>query len=103
MTTEEKLQQAALNYKQNKIKSSLDDKYDAWLEGAKSPESLEYWKEKEKLYSEEEVAKIVNKAFFDARLKNKATDKVLPSGYISGERRRYTYPDSKEWFTQHMK
>ena len=103
MKTEEKLEQAALNYKQNKIKSSLDDKYDAWLEDAKSPESLEYWKEKEKLYSEEEVAKIVNKAFFDARLKNKATDKVLPSGYISGERRRYTYPDSKEWFTQHMK
>ena len=106
MKAEDKLQQAAEIYQHGKCyvdKGIATECIDCFIVGAKSPESLEYWKEKEKLYSEEEVAKIVNKAFFDARLKNKATDKVLPSGYISGERRRYTYPDSKEWFTQHMK
>ena len=116
-TAEEKLQQAAktnANQSWGNLVNELHPHSDLDLTngdisvsdficGAKSPESLEYWKEKEKLYSEEEVAKIVNKAFFDARLKNKATDKVLPSGYISGERRRYTYPDSKEWFNQHKK
>ena len=110
MKAEEKLQQAANSHADNYYDKNDSEHFTHWcnrqssfIAGAKSPESLEYWKEKEKLYSEEEVAKIVNKAFFDARLKNKATDKVLPSGYISGERRRYTYPDSKEWFNQHKK
>ena len=81
MTTEEKLQQAAKEIiirNNDKIKefeallgeigsgfelASLIQRM--FLTGAKSPESLEYWKEKEKLYSEEEVIILLQTYRFD--------------------------------------
>ena len=56
----------------------------AFIEGAKSPESLEYWKEKEKLYGEEEVKTLIYKLFA-----------------ITGEGLDYTNLD--KWFDQNKK
>ena len=36
-----------------------------FIAGAKSPESLEYWKGKEKLYTEEEVIELLNDFFYN--------------------------------------
>lgn len=62
MTTDEKLQQAAENYVSSRVLFSRGQTMEDWLEGAKSSESLEYWKEKEKLYTEEEVKRLITLA-----------------------------------------
>lgn len=81
-TAEEKLQQAALNYIQNNTTLA----YDSFIAGAKSPESLEYWEEKEKLYSEEEVYNILEQSMKDCY------NNELDSHY-SGD-----YKNLKKWF-----
>ena len=54
------------------------------------------WKEKEKLWTNEEVERIVNKAFIDGQSYGVA--KTIEPDY-------YMYQDSplKEWFNQHKK
>ena len=72
METEEKLQQAANKYSKSVVDGNKNHRFDDihngdlkdfsindWLEGAKSPESLEYWKEKEKLYNETEIRNLI--------------------------------------------
>ncbi len=59
----------------------------------------------EKMYTKEEVQKIVRKAFDAARLKNKAIDKVgygSGHGSITGQKRKYTHICDK-WFEQNVK
>lgn len=59
MKAEEKLQHAAKKFADKNTQGCIpvlaEEKYNGFMIGAKSPESLEYWKEKEKLWTEEEV------------------------------------------------
>lgn len=60
--------------------------------------------EKESItYTEEEVKKLVNKAFNNARLKHKAFDRVTREGNIVGQKRKYIHPDANIWFEQNKK
>ena len=63
------------------------------MAGAKSPESLEYWKEKEKLYSEEEVKALLNKGIGEAI--------SYPEHFVTG----ICFDSSlfNRWFNQHKK
>jgi hypothetical protein len=54
------------------------------------------------LYSEKDVIKLINKAFNDARLKNKSEMVATYSG-LCGQKRKYTYPFASEWFNQNKK
>ena len=70
MKAEEKLQQAANIHADNYYDKNDSEQFTHWcnrqsnfLAGAKSPESLEYWKEKEKLYTEDEVKEYVFMAY----------------------------------------
>ena len=86
-TAEEKLQQAALNYIQNNTTLA----YDSFIAGAKSPESLEYWKEKEKLYSELDVMNYMydyTEYIGQCLLDSKTESQILPV---------------KQWFDQNKK
>ena len=69
MKTEEKLQQAANSHADNYYDKNDSEQFTHWcnrqsnfIAGAKSPESLEYWKGKEKLYTEEEVKELTYNA-----------------------------------------
>ena len=80
MTTEEKLQQTANCF--DVVGSQI------FMAGAKSPESLEYWKEKEKLYTEEELKEYAEKFAHFIQLENR------PEGILTGWH---------QWFNQHKK
>lgn len=91
MKAEEKLQQAAEIYQHGKCyvdKGIATECIDCFTAGAKSLESLEYWKEKEKLYSEEEVKEYAEKFAHFIQLENR------PEGILTGWH---------QWFNQHKK
>lgn len=90
MKAEEKLQQAANSHADNYYDKNDSEQFTHWcnrqsnfIAGAKSPESLEYWKEKEKLYTEEEVKELTYNAM----------KKVAYTPLIVWQ----------EWFNQHNK
>ena len=85
-TVEEKLQQAARNHAKTEELNDFKSDVSGFIAGAKSPESLEYWKEKEKLYSEEEVYNILEQSMKDCY------NNELDSHY-SGD-----YKNLKKWF-----
>ena len=85
MTTEEKLQQTANCF--DVVGSQI------FMAGAKSPESLEYHKEKEKLWTNEEIEILLGKAF------DKAATYAGFSTYYCASPEKY----AKEWFNQHKK
>lgn len=53
-------------------------------------------------YSEEEMLKLIRQAFQAARTKRKVEMKV-GYDYITGLKRKYLYPDAKEWFESFKK
>ena len=87
MTIEEKLQQAAQKFANKNTQGCIpvlaQEKYNGFIIGAKSPESLEYWKEKEKLYTEKEIVLLLQN---------------LITAYIKGE-----VSSEKDWFEQNKK
>lgn len=92
MTTDEKLQQAADNHA--KVRRYKGDEYDyhnrynAFIQGAKSPESLKYHKEKEKLYTEEELK------YYAERFAHYIQQEKRPEGVLTGWHK---------WFKQNKK
>ena len=63
-TAEEKLQQAAIKHSErsgflSNFPHDFNSELSGFIAGAKSPESLEYWKEKEKLYNETEIRNLI--------------------------------------------
>ena len=58
-TVEEKLQQAARNHAKTEELNDFKSDVSGFIAGAKAPESLEYWKEKEKLYNETEIRNLI--------------------------------------------
>ena len=91
MAIEEKLQQAAQKFANKNTQGCIpvlaQEKYNGFIIGAKSPESLAYWKDKEKLYSEEEVKKLTLIAMQEAQ------DKI----------HCYPYEYHDKWFEQNKK
>ena len=87
MAIEEKLQQAAQKFANKNTQGCIpvlaQEKYNGFIIGAKSPESLEYWKEKEKLYTEKEIVLLLQN---------------LITAYIKGE-----VFSEKDWFEQNKK
>ena len=69
MSTEEKLQEAAKEFADKNTQGCIpiiaQEKYNGFIIGAKSPESLEYWKEKEKLWTNQEVYNLFTEYFAD--------------------------------------
>ena len=95
MKAEEKLQQAANSHADNYYDKNDSEHFTHWcnrqsnfIAGAKSPESLEYWKEKERLYTEEELKEYAEKFAHFIQLENR------PEGILTGWH---------QWFNQHKK
>ena len=91
MKTEEKLQQAANSHADNYYDKNDSEQFTHWCNrqsnfmiGAKSPESLEYWKEKEKLWTNEEVEKFWKE-------------------YVKYSSQGCIFESDVEWFNQHKK
>lgn len=99
---EQKLENAAILWKNDPMNpQSLGLAYiDDFVAGAKSEAAKEYWQQG--MYSEEEVLKLIRQAFQGARTKRRAELKV-GYDYVTGLKRKYLYPDAKEWFEQNKK